>query len=410
MTQEHKPAVRTITSPGTPDSHALIGRAQQLLPAWCPGLPPSQVEAFPTSLRDPRTIGLVTQLLVGDGGSGEPPPMALLHTAQNLRLSYLEWLPIPHDLEVRRRLYLHARGEALAAGVTALFSDAWPDEAVPASGPVVGEADVSWLDWLEECGARPVVGTEYEATVAVHGPPGPPLLVCDQLGRVAAPEREPARALVRLILGRKLPPTRSEAIEGVIASMSDDPIRLRPPTHVQSRRSMGAAAGHAALDSLRFRESVDPSDVEAVRRLVAATQFFHADEVATAAELVEERVTKGLSSDYYFVFAIDQSDIMLGYSCYGPIPGAPGRFDLYWLAVHPEAQGIGLGRELVRRTELAVLAAGGRLIYVETAGRPLYAPTRAFYERVGYRQVAELPDFYADGDAKIIYVKAPEEG
>jgi hypothetical protein len=44
-------------------------------------------------------------------------------------------------------------------------------------------------------------------------------------------------------------------------------------------------------------------------------------------------------------------------------------------------------------------------VYVETSGRRDYAPTRAFYERAGYRPEARLADFYAPGDDKWIYVK-----
>ena len=48
-----------------------------------------------------------------------------------------------------------------------------------------------------------------------------------------------------------------------------------------------------------------------------------------------------------------------------------------------------------------------RLIVVETAGRPEYAGTRAFYEARGYRAVSRIPDFYAPGDDQVVYVKAP---
>ena len=34
-----------------------------------------------------------------------------------------------------------------------------------------------------------------------------------------------------------------------------------------------------------------------------------------------------------------------------------------------------------------------------------YESTRMFYSRRGYRQEALIPDFYAPGDAKIIYLK-----
>jgi hypothetical protein len=42
-------------------------------------------------------------------------------------------------------------------------------------------------------------------------------------------------------------------------------------------------------------------------------------------------------------------------------------------------------------------------MFAETSGRPQYAPTRACYERLGYRLSALLKDFYAPGDYKVIY-------
>jgi hypothetical protein len=44
-------------------------------------------------------------------------------------------------------------------------------------------------------------------------------------------------------------------------------------------------------------------------------------------------------------------------------------------------------------------------MYVDTSGRAQYAPTRAFYEHMGYERAAVLEDFYAPGDAKVIYSK-----
>jgi ribosomal protein S18 acetylase RimI-like enzyme len=57
----------------------------------------------------------------------------------------------------------------------------------------------------------------------------------------------------------------------------------------------------------------------------------------------------------------------------------------------------------MRAAEAAVQAAGGRQVLVETASKPSYAATRAFYERIGYREVARVPDFYAVGDDKVVY-------
>jgi hypothetical protein len=60
---------------------------------------------------------------------------------------------------------------------------------------------------------------------------------------------------------------------------------------------------------------------------------------------------------------------------------------------------------LVEAVERDVRARGGERIYVETAGRPVYEPTRAFYHRCNYRVDGTFADFYGPGDAKVVFVK-----
>lgn len=152
------------------------------------------------------------------------------------------------------------------------------------------------------------------------------------------------------------------------------------------------------------REDVRPSDVEAVRDLVAATGFFSAEEVAIAAELIQERLEKGEVSGYRFVLA-DRGGELAGYACYGLVPCSTVSWDLYWIAVAPSTQGSGLGRRILALTETRIAEAGGLACYAETSGRPLYEPTRAFYERTGYETAAVFADFYGPGDAKYVFVK-----
>ncbi len=153
-----------------------------------------------------------------------------------------------------------------------------------------------------------------------------------------------------------------------------------------------------------FRTEVRPADLTSVRRLVQATGVFHDFEVDIAAELVEERLRRGLASGYYFLFS-DSDSGLAGYSCWGPIACTVASYDIFWIAVDPQRQGRGLGRTLMQATESQISAAGGRRIYLETSGRPEYHTTRRFYDRCGYQIVATLPDFYADGDDKLILLK-----
>ena len=154
----------------------------------------------------------------------------------------------------------------------------------------------------------------------------------------------------------------------------------------------------------RLRDQVTPSDREHVRRIVESTGFFRTDEVDVAVELVDERLAKGPASGYEFVFA-DRGGRAVGYACFGPIACTIGSYDLYWIAVDADQQGTGLGRLLLNAAEDAIRRGGGRHVYIETSNRPQYTPTRGFYDRCGYRQAAVLPDFYAPGDDKVIYVK-----
>jgi D-alanine-D-alanine ligase len=158
-------------------------------------------------------------------------------------------------------------------------------------------------------------------------------------------------------------------------------------------------------DQIVYRQDVRSEDREAIGRLVRATGFFSEEEEEIAVELVEERLLKGEASGYAFLFAEDK-DRLLGYTCFGPIPGSVHSYDLYWIAVDPETQGMGIGKTLMVESERIMAADGARLIYADTSSRPQYEPTRAFYRSCGYVQEAYLTDFYGPGDGKVIFVKA----
>ncbi len=157
-------------------------------------------------------------------------------------------------------------------------------------------------------------------------------------------------------------------------------------------------------DAIMLRDVVRPGDPAAVRTIVRSSGFFHDHEVEVAVELVEDWLSRGAASAYRFVLA-DVAGRPVGYTCYGEIACTVGSYDLYWIAVHADWRGRGLGRRLIAETEQRIAAAGGRRIYVETSARPQYEPTRRFYERCGYRAEAVLADFYAPGDGKVIFCK-----
>jgi D-alanine-D-alanine ligase len=194
-----------------------------------------------------------------------------------------------------------------------------------------------------------------------------------------------------------------EAIECILS----DAHRRGPRAAAGEQRSSGTRPPlHASRRQLapRWRLTVTSEDPAAVKRLAESTGYFTSVEADVAEELVNERLSKGLASGYFFVFA-ELDGKLAGYACYGPVPLTASSYDLYWLVVSPEFQGLGLGRNLLAETERLARQAGATRFYADTSGRTQYANTRAFYERVGFRQEAVLEDFYAPGDAKVIYSK-----
>jgi len=180
------------------------------------------------------------------------------------------------------------------------------------------------------------------------------------------------------------------------------PQQPRPATPVPTRDT---TAAHAKA-GITLRRQARDTDAATVREITTATGFFYPPEIDIAVELIEDRLAKGEDSDYEFVFADDAgTGATLGYSCYGRIPLTQSSWDLYWIAVSPHAQGRGIGRVLMEAVEHDVRSHGGERMYVDTASRPAYQPTRAFYRSRGYRVDAEFADFYSPGDAKVVMLK-----
>ena len=78
---------------------------------------------------------------------------------------------------------------------------------------------------------------------------------------------------------------------------------------------------------------------------------------------------------------------------------------LTMIAVSPALQNAGVGRNLLGHIEGELRDAEQRLLLIETSGTTDYASSRSFYARGGYREVARVPDYFADGDDMVLFHK-----
>ncbi len=146
-------------------------------------------------------------------------------------------------------------------------------------------------------------------------------------------------------------------------------------------------------------------DGKRILAITQATGVFSQMDVDCVQELWDAWQKQGEASGYVFLVYRSDGGEAAGYACFGPTPLTEGTFDLFWIAVDPQAQTHGVGRALLARVEQEVRARGGRLLLIETSGTPAYKAARRFYESCGYRYQAVVHDFYAPGDDLLIFSK-----
>jgi len=150
-----------------------------------------------------------------------------------------------------------------------------------------------------------------------------------------------------------------------------------------------------------------PADRAVLLSILDSIPEFSSEEVLVAREVIDDYLRDGPRSGYNILVAEDGGSIA-GYVCYGPTPLTHGTWDLYWIAVSPEKQGLGIGGRLITLAEKKIDESGGRLITVETSSKKEYQKTRQFYLHHGYQIVGRFPDFYAPEDDKLVLQKRLE--
>lgn len=165
---------------------------------------------------------------------------------------------------------------------------------------------------------------------------------------------------------------------------------------------MSVESGHPAWYSLR--EGMTGEGLATVERLVRGAGIFTNEELGVAMEVAEECLARGSRSGYHFLWCCNGCNT-IGFCCFGPVPLAPGRFELYWIVVDRAARRKGIASLLIESAEQRILNRGGSVVYLDTSSRGKYLPARRLYEKKRYRKEAVLRDFYAVGDHRIIYCR-----
>ncbi|MBL8898519.1 MAG: acetylpolyamine amidohydrolase [Planctomycetes bacterium] len=245
--------IRQITEAALPLDHRELEEVQRMLRERFPGLSQDEIDALPRRLVDPLAHRLRLLLLVADDLRGNLKGFALLSHAPDLNFWLLDFVAAGKGATgagIGGALYDRVREIAREAGGIGLFFECLPDDPEACSHPALAKGNAARLSFYERFGARPIIGTGYE-TPLQPSDKDLPHLVFDDLGSGRPLRRDELRAVIRAILERKYahlcPP---EYVERIVASVTEDPVRVRPPRYQRSASAVARLVESTAEQSI----------------------------------------------------------------------------------------------------------------------------------------------------------------
>jgi D-alanine-D-alanine ligase len=224
--------------------------------------------------------------------------------------------------------------------------------------------------YVLEVNANPDIGPEAGLARMLHGAGIPYYQFGTRLLNTAVTRRKILNSTRKLVAKVSTAPNSSQA-------------KIRSEAHIRDFRS---------------------EDRQTLVEIVYASGVFRADEIRVADEVLGTALHEGATGDYHVLVA-ESHGHTIGWSCHGRVPLTDATFDLYWIAVAPNFQKQGIGKQLIARVESRIQAAGGRWLLAETSSTAAYQSTRLFYRSCGFHTLSEIDDFYRLGDGKITFGK-----
>lgn len=140
-------------------------------------------------------------------------------------------------------------------------------------------------------------------------------------------------------------------------------------------------------------------DLTSAKEIIDETEMF-------PSELLDDMVIPFFSEeDSQEMWFVAHTDRPIGVAYCIPEKMTDGTWNLLLIAIHPELQGKGVGKQFMGYIEQQIRDIKGRILLVETSGLPEYSLTRKFYPLCNYTKVACIPDYYEKGDDKITFWK-----
>lgn len=145
---------------------------------------------------------------------------------------------------------------------------------------------------------------------------------------------------------------------------------------------------------------IKKEDLPALKEVLDTIELFPSEYLE---DMISDYFNNPETEDIWFTFTEEDKAVSLAYCA--PEKFTEGTFNLYAIGVKKDCQGKGLGGKMMDYLEKELKTAGHRVLIVETSSSPDLELTREFYPKQGYKQVAVLPDFWTEGEDKVVFLK-----
>lgn len=149
-------------------------------------------------------------------------------------------------------------------------------------------------------------------------------------------------------------------------------------------------------------------DLDRIKEIAVAAGMFTTHDVEFFDQMVNGALDGSLEGHQWLVVEASNGSVVAA-AQFAPEPFADRMWNVYFIAVDPTRQSLGLGSELMAHIEADLGRRGesvARTVVVETSSTDQYVRTRAFYVGIGYDEEARIREFYGPGDHKIVFWKS----
>ena len=159
-----------------------------------------------------------------------------------------------------------------------------------------------------------------------------------------------------------------------------------------------------------MNEIKELTDIETAKKIgdfLTSENAFEQTWAPNEKAMVRKAVIDGLSNPKHKYWFVEENGEIIGAIGVRENKYGSGGYEMDedYVAIHKDHRREGLASKLLEKMESFVKQNHGRYIHALSCDIESYKPALKFYESKGYKKVAEIPNYYVEGEGRIDFFK-----